>query len=58
MCRHGEFKCTNGNCVETTWLCDFIDDCGDGSDEVACGTIISNCVSLEIIQELQLDIKW
>ena len=28
-----DFKCTNNRCVPKQWLCDFADDCGDGSDE-------------------------
>ena len=30
-CKH--FLCDNGNCVNTHWLCDGDDDCGDMSDE-------------------------
>ena len=30
------FHCTNGSCVEYERVCDLVDDCGDGSDEVMC----------------------
>ncbi|XP_037393266.1 SCO-spondin [Pygocentrus nattereri] len=40
-CREREFQCGNGRCVSTGpqgVLCDGINDCGDGSDELNCGT--------------------
>uniref|UniRef100_A0AAR2LHG3 SCO-spondin n=1 Tax=Pygocentrus nattereri TaxID=42514 RepID=A0AAR2LHG3_PYGNA len=39
-CREREFQCGNGRCVSTGpqgVLCDGINDCGDGSDELNCG---------------------
>lgn len=33
---HQEFKCQNSVCVPKTTVCDFEDDCGDGSDELNC----------------------
>ncbi|XP_030635015.1 MAM and LDL-receptor class A domain-containing protein 1 [Chanos chanos] len=32
-CSREEFACANGNCISQDNLCDFIDHCGDGSDE-------------------------
>lgn len=32
-CRNNEFICANGHCISEDNLCDFIDHCGDGSDE-------------------------
>lgn len=32
-CHNNEFICANGHCINEDNLCDFIDHCGDGSDE-------------------------
>lgn len=31
-----QFTCTQGLCVPEDCVCDFTDDCGDGSDEENC----------------------
>jgi hypothetical protein len=33
ICEDYEFKCHNGKCVPVEWVCDGMNDCGDGSDE-------------------------
>eukprot|EP00795_Rhopilema_esculentum_P012712 gene12712-3431_t len=33
QCKKEEFACTNGACIAGNRICDFQDDCGDGSDE-------------------------
>ena len=32
------FRCDNGHCISTLWLCDKEDDCLDWSDEAKCDT--------------------
>ena len=32
-CRPEEWTCDNGDCIDEDRVCDFRDDCRDGSDE-------------------------
>lgn len=36
QCLESQFQCANGHCIAIGKYCDFIDDCGDGSDEIFC----------------------
>ncbi|KAI8497651.1 hypothetical protein Bbelb_243030 [Branchiostoma belcheri] len=36
-CESYEMQCRNKNCVNSAFVCDKEDDCGDGSDEENCG---------------------
>lgn len=37
-CQENEFACRHGlQCIPLQFLCNFVDDCGDNSDEVSCG---------------------
>ncbi|XP_076802493.1 MAM and LDL-receptor class A domain-containing protein 1-like [Clavelina lepadiformis] len=36
QCDFEQFQCTNGNCISMDKRCDFVDDCGDNSDELTC----------------------
>ena len=38
VCGPGQLQCSNNQCVELDVKCDGNDDCGDGSDEIDCGT--------------------
>lgn len=41
LCPQGLLRCDNGDCYKPEQLCDFIDNCGDNSDEKNCGTSCS-----------------
>ena len=32
----GQYKCANGNCIDSAKVCDEVDDCQDASDENGC----------------------
>ncbi|XP_044534861.1 LOW QUALITY PROTEIN: MAM and LDL-receptor class A domain-containing protein 1 [Gracilinanus agilis] len=37
-CPHGYRRCQNGKCFRPEQSCNFVDDCGDNTDENECGT--------------------
>ncbi|KAB0402522.1 hypothetical protein E2I00_016487, partial [Balaenoptera physalus] len=39
-CLRNQYRCSNGNCINSIWWCDFDNDCGDMSDERDCPTTI------------------
>ncbi|XP_047484991.1 MAM and LDL-receptor class A domain-containing protein 1-like [Penaeus chinensis] len=62
ICHDDHFSCSNGNCVNQTFVCDFSDDCGDGSDELACEKYPGRC-NFEVDfcdwqQEHSADLTW
>ncbi|XP_070571255.1 G-protein coupled receptor GRL101-like [Ptychodera flava] len=40
-CTSDSFQCSNGQCIPISFYCDFIDQCGDNSDEEKC--VYLNC---------------
>ena len=37
-CSETEWRCPlTGRCIRQEWVCDHDNDCGDGTDEAACG---------------------
>ena len=38
-----EFRCANGQCVNSTQHCDLQFDCWDKSDELDCGKLQNHC---------------
>nr|XP_021517328.1 sortilin-related receptor [Meriones unguiculatus] len=39
-CLRNQYRCSNGNCINSIWWCDFDNDCGDMSDERDCPTTV------------------
>ncbi|XP_033635439.1 uncharacterized protein LOC117296560 [Asterias rubens] len=39
-CASGMFSCGSGECIHLVYVCDYRNDCTDGSDEVACSNAI------------------
>jgi len=37
VCGFDEFRCANGQCVHLVAVCNWHNECGDGSDEIGCG---------------------
>lgn len=37
-CPSNQYQCTNGLCIDRAFVCDGNNQCGDGSDEVGCGS--------------------
>ncbi|NXP41491.1 SORL protein, partial [Leiothrix lutea] len=39
-CLPNQYRCSNGNCINSIWQCDNDNDCGDMSDERNCPTTV------------------
>ncbi|KAJ7304988.1 hypothetical protein JRQ81_010728 [Phrynocephalus forsythii] len=39
-CLSNQYRCSNGNCINSIWQCDNDNDCGDMSDEKNCPTTV------------------
>lgn len=47
LCGLGTFACSNGYCIDPDKVCDYANDCGDGSDEYALASS-TNPVSITV----------
>lgn len=54
LCSADQFSCSNGNCVPRDVICDYENDCGDGSDEAAsnCRKLFLTSTSLSSVTEV------
>ena len=48
-CPMGNWKCANGICVPSLYVCDGEDNCGDGSDERNCRKLVIMTVVLVVV---------
>uniref|UniRef100_A0A3B4ZA40 Low density lipoprotein receptor n=1 Tax=Stegastes partitus TaxID=144197 RepID=A0A3B4ZA40_9TELE len=47
QCTNTEFRCSNGQCVSSAFMCDDEADCDDGSDEVSCPATTCSSASFQ-----------
>ncbi|XP_070208669.1 transmembrane protease serine 2-like isoform X2 [Littorina saxatilis] len=40
VCRRSQFACSDGRCIQRTWVCDGYRDCDNGTDESNCGSCL------------------
>ena len=57
-CRTFEFMCNDASrCIDREKLCDHIDDCGDGSDELNCPGIVLYAIHFHSIDTVILSTR-
>lgn len=58
QCQGGEFRCANGQCISTSFVCDGDNDCSDGSDEASCPKPTCNSRSFQCNNSLCVPALW
>jgi len=48
-CGSFQWKCQNGKCIPSVFVCDDFADCGDGSDERNCGKFVFMTLVLVVV---------
>ncbi len=48
-CTVDEFQCDGGRCIKASWVCDYVTDCDDGTDEAYCPAEGSNLTTTTTI---------
>ncbi|XP_014221695.1 sortilin-related receptor-like [Trichogramma pretiosum] len=43
VCKDHQFRCFNGECIDTNWMCDGAKDCTTGEDELYCNNGSHGC---------------
>lgn len=58
QCTNGEFRCGNGQCVSSSFVCDDEADCDDASDEASCPPITCSASSFQCNNTVCLPRLW
>ena len=48
-CSRFHWKCQNGICIDKDYVCNDVDDCGDGSDERNCDKLVFMTVVMVVV---------
>lgn len=57
-CKPGEFRCANGQCISSSFVCDDDNDCSDGSDEASCSKPKCSALSFQCNNSVCVPALW